>query len=222
MTMNTSKAIKLVQETNVSVAISKKLTIIFDAAHGEEVPGKRSPDGKFREYAWSRMMIEKIMPRVAELGYTVKETNPTDKEIGLSKRKNIANAFDGENKLLISIHNNAAGNGTSWTSATGIEFYTSKGQTGSDVFAECLYKVFSKDFPDIKMRKDTVDGDSDKESNFTVLMGTSYWAVLAEILFMDSKEDLAKLQDDEWCEKCANTFVKSIEFFNYIVSCTSI
>jgi hypothetical protein len=28
----------------------EKLTIILDAAHGEEVAGKKSPDGKFREY----------------------------------------------------------------------------------------------------------------------------------------------------------------------------
>jgi len=28
----------------------KNIKIVLDAAHGEEVPGKRSPDGKFREY----------------------------------------------------------------------------------------------------------------------------------------------------------------------------
>jgi N-acetylmuramoyl-L-alanine amidase len=28
----------------------KKLVIILDPAHGEEVAGKRSPDGLFREY----------------------------------------------------------------------------------------------------------------------------------------------------------------------------
>ena len=67
------------------------------------------------------------------------------------------------------------------------------------------------------MRVDKTDGDSDKESNFTVLMGSSYFAVLAEILFQDSKEDVAKLTDDAWCEQCADAFIEGIEFFNYII-----
>lgn len=216
--MNISNALRLVlQKPSELFATKKVLTIIFDAAHGEDVPGKRSPDGKFREYAWSRMMIDKIMPRVAERGYAVRETNTTDKEIGLSRRKNIADAFEGQNKVLLSIHNNAAGNGSTWMNASGIEFFTTKGQTGSDVFAECLYKAFSEKFPNIKMRVDKTDGDSDKESNFTVLMGSSYFAVLAEILFQDSKEDIAKLTDDAWCERCADAFIEGIEFFNYII-----
>ena len=28
----------------------KKYLIVLDAAHGEDTPGKRSPDGRFREY----------------------------------------------------------------------------------------------------------------------------------------------------------------------------
>jgi len=28
----------------------KESKVVLDAAHGEEVAGKRSPDGKFREY----------------------------------------------------------------------------------------------------------------------------------------------------------------------------
>lgn len=216
--MNISNALRLIlQKPSELFATKKVLTIIFDAAHGVEVPGKRSPDGKFREYAWSRMMIDKIMPRVAERGYVVKETNTTENEIGLSRRKNIADAFEGQNKVLLSIHNNAAGNGSTWMNASGIEFFTTKGQTGSDVFAECLYKAFAEKFPNIKMRVDKTDGDSDKESNFTVLMGSSYFAVLAEILFQDSKEDVAKLTDDAWCEQCADAFIEGIEFFNYII-----
>lgn len=216
--MDLNKAFKMVlQKSSELISSNKVLTIILDAAHGEEVPGKRSPDGKFREYAWSRMMISKLKPRIELLGYTVKETNTTNKEIGLSKRKNIADSFEGKNKVLLSIHNNAAGDGSSWLNATGIEFFTTKGQTGSDVFAECLYKSFAEEFPNERMRVDPTDSDSDKESNFTVLMGSSYFACLAEILFQDSKSDVAKLTDDAWCERCANTFIKGIEYFNYII-----
>ena len=34
--------------------MKKNITIILDPAHGEDVPGKRSPDGVHREYRWSR------------------------------------------------------------------------------------------------------------------------------------------------------------------------
>lgn len=37
-------------------------TIILSCAHGEKVAGKRSPDGKHREYLWSR----NIQYRIAE------------------------------------------------------------------------------------------------------------------------------------------------------------
>ena len=31
-----------------------KVKVLIDNGHGEETPGKRSPDGKFREYIWTR------------------------------------------------------------------------------------------------------------------------------------------------------------------------
>jgi N-acetylmuramoyl-L-alanine amidase len=38
-----------------------KYTYILDPAHGKNVAGKRSPDGKHREYLWSRWFIESIL-----------------------------------------------------------------------------------------------------------------------------------------------------------------
>ena len=213
--MDISNALKLVESASVSE--KKILTLIFDAAHGEETPGKRSPDGKFREYRWSRIMIEKILPGCAELGYVCYETNTTEKEIGLSRRKSIADAFNGNYKVLLSIHNNAAGNGSKWMNATGISFYTCKGQTMSDVFAECLYASFKNEFPEEKFRTDARDGDSDIEENFTVLMGNTYKAVLAEILFQDNRSDVAKLEDEEWQSRCVDAFIAGIEKYNFII-----
>lgn len=90
----------------------KNLTIILDAAHGEEVAGKRSPDGKFREYKWSREIIALLTPKLLAQGFEVFESNPTTKEIGLTQRANAANAIDKPKKIFISIHANAAGSGT--------------------------------------------------------------------------------------------------------------
>ena len=45
------------------------------------------------------------------------------------------------NVILISLHINAAGDGTKWINATGWSCYTCKGQTESDRLADCLYKA---------------------------------------------------------------------------------
>jgi N-acetylmuramoyl-L-alanine amidase len=89
----------------------EKIIIILDAAHGEDTPGKRSPDGRFREYRWSREIILDLSIQLKKLGYKVFESNPSVSEIGLSKRAANANKIEGLNKIFISIHANAAGNG---------------------------------------------------------------------------------------------------------------
>lgn len=87
----------------------KNLIIILDPAHGEEVPGKRSPDGTHREYRWSRERIKVIKESLERLGYEVVLTNTTDREIGLDKRRNFATNYKkGQKKLLLSLHNDAS------------------------------------------------------------------------------------------------------------------
>ncbi|MDA3856304.1 MAG: N-acetylmuramoyl-L-alanine amidase [Candidatus Woesearchaeota archaeon] len=87
------------------------LNIILDPAHGEETPGKRSPDGNHREYLWSRQRCVRIKKKLEILGYNVYITNETPNEIGITNRKNIANKLASGNTLLISLHNNAFGEG---------------------------------------------------------------------------------------------------------------
>ena len=163
----------------------RKLILILDPAHGIDTPGKRSPDGNHREYEWSRKICSDLYKELINYGFQVEITNKEEKEIGLTKRKNIANAIkcsSNQIKFLLSIHNNAAGSDGQWKNARGIEIYTSKGQTRSDIFADIIMDNLMVDFPTIeghKYRVDLTDGDMDKEANFTVLMG-NYYAVLLE------------------------------------------
>lgn len=87
------------------------VTVILDAAHGAETPGKRSPDGRFREYKWSRDIIAKLKSKLQSLGFEVFESNSTEREIGLSQRVQNTNKIKRKNKIFISIHSDAAGNG---------------------------------------------------------------------------------------------------------------
>ena len=197
----------------------KKLVIILGCAHGADVKGKCSPDGTHREYKWSRLICGKLRDKLESLGYRVEYTNKTENEIGLSQRKNIANniKIDSDQvKFLISLHNNAAGNGSNWTNATGFEIFTSKGQTLSDKFAQVIMSNLQKDFPEsngFKHRVDLTDGDLDKEENFTVLMG-NYYGILLEWLFQDNKEDVKLLNDEIINNKLIDSLIKSINYIN--------
>ena len=196
--------------------MARRLLPIIDFAHGSDVPGKQSPDGRHKEYLWSRKVGKALAERLKQEGFEVAFTNTGDTEIGLSRRKEIANAIESPRngiKLLVSLHNNAAGNGKDWANARGFEIFTSKGQTRSDLFATVIFDQLRKDFPleeGYKHRMDMSDGDVDKEENFTVLMGNSYWAVLLEWLFQDNKEDVALLEDDEVNKKLVYSLMKAI------------
>lgn len=183
-----------------------RLIIILDPAHGSDVMGKASPDGSHREYVWSRHICRLLKESLESQGYEVHLTNNSDREIGLTKRQRIANDLKcppGYKKFLISPHNNAAGSEEKWLNATGYEIWTSKGSTSSDQYAQIILDNFQRDFPGYKSR-------GLKESNFTVLMGSSYSAVLLEWLFQDSKKDVELLKDDRVNQALVRSLVKSV------------
>lgn len=196
----------------------RNLVIILDPAHGSDVPGKSSPDGKHKEYIWSRMICNKLKTQLSSLDFRVEITNKTDKEIGLSNRKNFASNLKLDNphqvKFLVSLHNNGAGDGTKWANARGFEIYTTPGQTRSDLFADIIFNNLKKDFPTYKARVDLSDGDSDKESKFTVLMGSGYSAVLLEWLFQDNREDVALLTSNMVNDNLVNSLVGSFMYID--------
>lgn len=200
----------------------KKLLIILDPAHGEETPGKRSPDGRHREYCWSRDRLKSIAQKLKELGYTVLWTNETDREIGLSNRKNIASQFAKDNPsmapLLISLHNDASGTTDEWRKASGISVWTSKGRTTSDIFAEIFIKKIPERLPDVKQRiYSPTYLDRDFENSFTVLMG-AYSAILIECMFQDNKEDVEKLENPVFQKSVEDWIIESIEECNQYVN----
>ena len=85
--------------------------------------------------------------------------------------------------IYVSIHVNAAASDGKWHDATGWEAYTTRGKTKADKLAECLYKAAEFNLKGKKLRKDTKDGDSDKEAGFYVLQHTNCPAVLTENFF---------------------------------------
>lgn len=183
------------------------MRVLIDPGHGIDTPGKRSPDGKFREYLWNRQVADLLGARLVAMGIdaspVVTETNDIPLSTRVQRVNRVCSKVGASNVLLISIHANAAGNG-GWMNAKGWSCYTSKGNTESDRIAECLYDAFEKEFPDRKIRKDLSDGDRDWEENFYVLAKSRCPAVLLENFFYDSLEECAFLLKEETKERIAS------------------
>ena len=91
------------------------------------------------------------------------------------------------NVVLISIHVNAAGDGTEWRGARGWSAYTSPGKTKADTLATMTYEEAETHLKGQQIRRDTQDGDEDWEANFYMLRKTKCPAVLTENFFMDNR-----------------------------------
>ena len=175
------------------------MKILIDNGHGIQTKGKRSPDGKLLEYAYTRDLARQIVKILISRGYDSELLVPEDDDIPLSERVRRTNAhcqaLGKSNVILISLHLNAAGDGTKWMNATGWSCYTCKGQTESDRLADCLYKAAEQILKNQVIRTDCArDGDPDWEENFYILRHSLCPAVLTENFFMDSSVEILFLQ----------------------------
>ena len=190
------------------------MKILIDPGHGIDTPGKRSPDGLFREYLWNRQVADLILEGLISAGIdaslVVTETNDVSLRTRVNRVNTICNRLGASNVLLVSIHANAAGNGSAWMNAKGWSCYTSKGKTKSDQVAECLYDAFEEEFQDRKIRKDMSDQDRDWEENFYVLQKSKCPAVLLENFFYDNREECAWMLQEETKRRIASAVVKGI------------
>ena len=168
----------------------------------------------FLEFQFNRTIAKQIVDDLCDRGYDAELLVPEDDDIPLQdrcKRVNDIVAREGkQNVILISIHANAFGNGKDWTSPSGWSVYTTKGQTKADELAEQLAKAAIKNLPQMKMRADKSDGDSDYEENFYILRHTTCPAVLTENGFYTNQEDLAILESREGRRAITDLHVEGI------------
>ncbi len=156
------------------------MKILIDNGHGENTPGKRSPDGTFREYAYTREIADEVVRELAKRGYVAERIVKENLDVPLAERARRVNEicarYGANNVLLVSIHCNDA--------------------------AACITGQ--------KIRRDYSDGDPDWEENFYILSKTKCPAVLTENFFMDNKEDIAYLTSMEGKQNIVNTHVEGI------------
>jgi N-acetylmuramoyl-L-alanine amidase len=193
------------------------MKILIDNGHGIETPGKRSPDGRFREYKFARDMAQEMVRQFKFRGLEAQRIVTEETDISLSERARRVNEWCdklGEDKvLLLSIHVNAAGNGTEWMQGRGWSAYTSPGKTRADELATCLYEAAHELLGGQRIREDYSDGDPDWEENFYILRKTKCPAVLTENFFMDNRDDLSFLESTVGHEAIVQLHVDGVADF---------
>lgn len=185
--------------------------ILIDNGHAKSTPGKCSPDKSFYEWEWNREIALMLQERLTQEGIeSVLLVPEYDKDIPLRERAARANAY-GKDTLFISIHANAAGNG-SWMQARGWSAFTSKGYTKSDEYCEIFVREAIKVLEPLgqKVRKYS-SKKYGYEENFTVLVKTIMPAILTESMFYDNKEDLKFLKSEEGKKAIVDIHVNAIK-----------
>ena len=193
--------------------------IILDNGHGLSTPGKRSPDGTLIEAIYTRQLVKDLALELEKHDHTVHVLVPEQEDIPLNVRFKRINAICRtkgiENTILISLHLNAAGDGTQWMNATGWSCFTCKGETASDCLGTCLYNAALRILKDQVVRTDYArDGDPDWEEDFYILRYSLCPAVLTENFFLiDYPLDINYLQSKTGKQAIINTHVKGITEF---------
>ncbi len=193
---------------------------IFDNGHGGiidgvyQTAGKRSPiweDGtQLFEGEFNRAIVKRLVKLCIEHNIDYVNLVDTEEDVPLSTRTNKANEIYRESDkpcIYVSVH----ANGFSDQSANGWEVYTSIGETKSDEIAEVLFQKAQAEFPTHKMRKDTRDGDADKEANFWVLKNTAMSAILSENFFMTNEAECRLLMSEEGRDRIAKIHFEMIK-----------
>lgn len=202
-----------VEQPEIIEVEMKNVVICLDNGHGEETPGKRSPwsackvkpELPFREYAYTRELVKMLTPLLEEDGFEVYIVAPEEYDVTLAERcKRINNkvkeaATKGKHTLMVSVHNNAAGNGREWKEAYGWSVWTTRGQNNSDKLAQCLYDAAVEILTPLgqKTRKDRSDGDDDYEAGFYIIKGSNCPAVLVENMFQDCIKEVQWMLTDK-------------------------
>jgi len=193
--------------------MANRTVILIDNGHGKETPGKRSPDGSFREYAWTREVARMVCDELQAEGYNARLLVPEDTDVSLAERCRRANRYDKRNSILVSIHNNAAGDGKQWLNARGWSIFTTRGITEADRLAEAIWGRAIKVFVDpLNVRTYTNKPlGRDWEADFKILLKSYMPAVLIEHFFQDNREDVAYLQTDAAKAACAEVIVEGVK-----------
>ena len=189
----------------------KEINGIIDNGHGVETEGKRSPDGRLREYAYTREIADRVMNRLQTEGIESIRIIPEETDVELKERVARANKYYTENDgqvILVSIHCNAMGNGAEWMAAHGWSvFVDSTASDNSRRLATDMANVAQS--KGVKVRKETRDRNY-WITGLYICKHTRCPAVLVENFFQDNREDVDFLLSEEGKQCVTDIIVEGI------------
>lgn len=192
------------------------IKVLLDNGHGENTPGKRSPkraDGsQLLEWQYAREIASEVYKRLIEKGVDCMLLVKENVDVPLAERVRRANeeaAKHGKSKtILVSVHCNAAGNGSAWMAARGWSVYIDPtASTNSKRLATTFANVAES--VGMKVRKETNDRNY-WVSGLYICKHTTCPAVLTENLFMDNEDDCRFLLSSEGKAAIVKLHVDSI------------
>lgn len=193
------------------------MLVLIDNGHGSDTKGKRSPDGKFLEYAWARKEAKILRCHLDALGYKSSILVIEDKDISLEARAARVNAYckyyGRENVLLISIHCDAQpGCDSKWGEARGLTsiVYTKAGASSRKLAALITAEADKNNL----LGNRSVPSCLYREQNLAILRKTQCAAVLVECGFMTNRDDVAFMQSLAGQNKIAAAIAAAVE--NYV------
>lgn len=188
------------------------MKVLIDNGHGVETPGKRSPDGRLREYAYTREIANRVISRLQAEGIDSIRIVPEDTDISLEERVARANKYyveSGKQAVLVSIHCNAAGNGSTWMTARGWSvFADTTASVNSKRLATAMADIAIK--KGVKVRKEAGDRNYWMASLY-ICKHTNCPAVLIKNFFQDNKEDVEFLLSENGKQRITDITVEGIK-----------
>ena len=195
------------------------MVILTDPGHGIDTAGKRSPDGRLREYKYAREIAAEVVKRLKTMDYNVQQLVTEENDISLGTRckrvNDICKHFGASNVLVVSVHCNAAGADGKWHDARGWQACVSLNASAkSKQLASYLFDAAQAQ--GLRMRSPK-PGQKWWAQNLAICRDTNCPAVLTENLFQDNLADVDFLLSDEGREAIVNLHVNGIiNFIKYI------
>lgn len=190
------------------------MIVLIDNGHGDPPlsGGKCSPDNRLREYHYCREIAQRVSRELSLRGVEALLLVPEKTDTPLKERVRKVNAWcerrGAQNVVLVSIHNNAAGDDGKWHSASGFSVFVSKNASSK---SKKLARIFTDNATDMGlMGNRCVPAEKYWVKSLAMTRDTACPAVLTENLFQDNQEDVDFLLSEEGKRTIVALHVNSI------------
>ena len=167
------------------------MKVLIDNGHGAETPGKCSPDGRLREYIYTREIAIRVASKLQQTGIDAVRIVPEEMDVPLAERvarANRAYAEAGKQAILVSIHCNAMGSGTEWMPARGWSvFVGGNASQKSKLLARTMAQAALSEKVKVRQPSSQVLYWT---ADLFICRGTNCPTVLVENFFQDNREDV--------------------------------